>query len=71
MIGSYVRTSQAMVTMGYFGLMHVGELAKSACGHAVIFGDVNYGCNKKKIVIIVRSSDTQPFTKTSNYHQRL
>ena len=44
--------------MGYFGLMRVGKLTKTEGGHAVKFGDVNYGKNKKKIVIVLRTSKT-------------
>ena len=41
----------AIMVMGYFSLMRVGEMTASERVHAIKFKGVNYERNKKKIVI--------------------
>ena len=44
--------------MGYYGLLHIGEMTQCESDHMVRFRDVYFGRNKQKVVIIPRSSKT-------------
>ena len=44
---------QAVMVVGYFRLMRVGEMTASEGEHALKFKDISFGHNKKKVVIVL------------------
>ena len=47
---------KAIFSLGYYGLMHVGELTQGS--HVVKAKDVHIGCNKNKMLIVLYTSKT-------------
>ena len=50
-----------MLVTGYYGLLHIGEIAQCESDHMIRFNDVHFGRNKRKIVIVPRTSKTHSF----------
>ena len=49
---------KAVLAMGYFGLMRVGELVEAKGNHTIKLKDVHISSRNKKIVTVLHSSKT-------------
>ena len=49
---------KTLLSTAYFGLFRVGELTHTLSDHAVLAQDVHIACNKKKMMLVLRTSKT-------------
>ena len=50
-----------MLVMGYYGLLRIGEMTLCELDHMIRFDNVHFGQNKRKVVLVLRSSKTHSF----------
>ena len=47
---------KSILVLGYYGLLHIGEITMAEGNHAISYGDVHFEENGQKILIVLRSS---------------
>ena len=53
-----------MLVSGYYGLLRIGEMALTECGHFINYADVHVSCARQCILMVLRSSKTHSVAET-------